>query len=580
MDETSLAAAIPARPMSRFRVEARTWLICLAMASPAAIPYATHYLMAPKGCIPTGFIAYDMPYYFANGREHFDDGKFRWTYGNPSDVTYDTARIYVQPLSLLLGAVWRATGWPPGAIFAGFGLIAAVACVRVALGLYRHLVGLSGPAHWLGMVLFLWGGGLLAVMGIAVSFWKLPPFLFSFGNKFLLDPGCVFVFDPSGGWWFLNLGRNLIFPTEALYHAVFLGAILCVLRERFRAAAALVALMGVSHPFTGIELMGVLGPWAALEVYFVGNRRVPKWFPYAILGMAGAHLGYYLGYLNEFAGHRSLSAQWTQDWGIDALHFVPAYALVGGFAAWGVRRLPMAKAAFDQPRNRLFLVWFLAVFAMANHEFAVRPPVQPIHFTRGYDWMPLFLLGLPTLVATLSALLKSPGRPARVALAALIVATFLTDNALWFAYMPINAAFKKVNADIYISKDDREVMDAMQRIGGPRGLVATQNHGINYLSSVYTPLRSWSGHIANTPNRAQRQNDLDQLFFTGRFLPEWENETLLVAIYNTPENVQYQGRWLQARHASKVLENPSYALYKVAPSRTASSSKSGGATRR
>src|SRR5262249_10806755 len=110
VDETS-RAEVPGPALGRrLGLEARTWLICLLLALPAAIPYATHYLMAPAGLIPTGFVAYDMPYYFANGREHFDSGKFHWTYGNPSDVSYETARIYVQPLSLALGTIWRWTG--------------------------------------------------------------------------------------------------------------------------------------------------------------------------------------------------------------------------------------------------------------------------------------------------------------------------------------------------------------------------------------------------------------------------------------------------------------------------------------
>ena len=276
----------------------------------------------------------------------------------------------------------------------------------------------------------------------------------------------------------------------------------------------------------------------------------------ACLVLAAGHLGYYLGFLNQFRTHRRLSAQWTLDWGIDAIHFVPAYALAGGFAAWGLRRLPMAREVLDRPRNRLFLVWFLVVFAMANHEFAVRPPVQPIHFTRGYDWIPLFLLGLPTILALLDRLLRSPRRPLRVTFAGALVALFLADNALWFAYLPIKAAFGKPTDDIYVSRDDEAVMATLNALGETRGLVAAQDHGINYLSSVYTPLRSWSGHVANTPGRVQKQHDLDLLFEKGRFLPEWEGETLLVAIYNTPENVARQRRWLDARHASKVLENP------------------------
>jgi hypothetical protein len=39
-------------------------------------------------------------------------------------------------------------------------------------------------------------------------------------------------YDPFGGFWFLNVGRNLIFTTEAFYHLIFLGGVLLVVRTQ------------------------------------------------------------------------------------------------------------------------------------------------------------------------------------------------------------------------------------------------------------------------------------------------------------------------------------------------------------
>ena len=36
-------------------------------ASPGLVPYVSHFAAPPAGRVPTGFIAYDMPYYLANG---------------------------------------------------------------------------------------------------------------------------------------------------------------------------------------------------------------------------------------------------------------------------------------------------------------------------------------------------------------------------------------------------------------------------------------------------------------------------------------------------------------------------------
>lgn len=54
-----------------------------------------------KGMVPTGFIQYDLAYYVANARQHFDEG-LRLTNGNPY-ATYGTPAIYFQPHILLLG---------------------------------------------------------------------------------------------------------------------------------------------------------------------------------------------------------------------------------------------------------------------------------------------------------------------------------------------------------------------------------------------------------------------------------------------------------------------------------------------
>lgn len=561
-------------PRMAWRREASSWLISLALMCPALIPYVCHYLGRPEGGTTTGFISYDMAYYFANGREHYDNPTFQATYGNPSDYSYDSPQIYFQPMSLTVGSIWKLTKVDPGLIWMGFGFVTALCCSRVALALYRHLFGLDSTARRLGLVIFFWGGGLLAISGVAYSLWTRPDGLFLAGSGYLLNPARVFQFDPFDGWWFLNFGRNLVFPSEALYHAIFLGAILCVLREKFLWAVVLAFATSISHPFTGIELLGILGTWSAFEVAFVGNRRVPRAFPVALLGLSAMHLGYYLVFLNKFEEHRSLSKQWTLDWGVEAYNFVPAYALVGAFAVWGFRSLPFARNFFSESRNRLFLIWFLVVFAMSNHEFAVRPPIQPIHFTRGYDWLPLFFLGAPSIIGLLNTMLRLPARPIRLAAVGLLMALFLVDNALWFAYFPIKVAHRQYTLDLYITPDQRAVMRALEGMGDSRGLVVSQDHLISYLSSVYTPLRSWMGHYANTPDRPTRQAELDRFFASGTFPQAWESRTLLIVVPNHPAVLAAHKPWVDARSGKKVMENSSFTVYRVDP--TPLATRSGG----
>src|SRR5215510_10466110 len=58
-------------------------VVPLLLSLPAWIPLvwtATRAWLA--GTVPTAFIAYDLPYYVANGRQHFEQG-FHLFYNNP-----------------------------------------------------------------------------------------------------------------------------------------------------------------------------------------------------------------------------------------------------------------------------------------------------------------------------------------------------------------------------------------------------------------------------------------------------------------------------------------------------------------
>ena len=379
----------------------RDWIACLLLITPAMVPYLTHYTRRSARGTPTGFIHYDMPVYMANAREHFDGPGFRPTYSNPCSPSYDTMPIYFQPMTLLLGTAWWVSGLEPGLIFVLFGLASALTCARVALALYREFVGFETTAHRLGLVIFFWGGGLLALSGILLALirGRRDPFAFQ----------AIFRLDPTEGLWFLNFGRNLIFPTEAFYHALSFGCLYLVVKNRFHAASVLVIFLGACHPFTGIEILSILVAWAAVEVVFMENPCVPREFLGFLVLATLILLGYYMGFLMAFPEHRRLMMQWEKDWGLQAWNFLPADILVGGLALWTVRRSRLARIFFAEPGNRLLLVWFLVAFALANHEFAVKP-VQPLHFTRGYTWTPLFLMGASTLVDWLSRRLSDPDR--------------------------------------------------------------------------------------------------------------------------------------------------------------------------
>lgn len=481
------------------------WWQAALLALPALLPLA-NACVAPllNGRVPTGFIQYDMPYYMANARQHFDQG-FHLTYGNPY-AGYDTPAIYFQPHIFLLGCLERL-GLDPGVALNLFGLAALGFATWVAILFYREVVGLETRAKRIGLVCFFWGGGILLLTG----------FLRAIAAHQLVWAR-VWKFDVASGWWMFNFGRNLVYPTEAYYHGVFLLCLLCLLWKKPAGALACSALLSLSHPFAGLSLVLVLAAYSAWEL-MLGSKAVhPAVFGGAVL-IAAAHLGYYWVFLNRFSDHRALRDQWQLAWLYQPSTYLPALFFVGVLAAIRFARLPGFGEMLRDPRNRLFIVWFLVVFGLSQHNLLIKP-FQPIHFTHGYDWMALFFLGAPLLILGIERLLALP-RPAYRTLAVGVALLFLLgDNIMWLGSFLLPTDVPKA---IALTKDQKAALVWLGHNAAPRSMVVCDDFLVSYLVSTYTPVRSWRGHVYNTPATWQRQAEVKQAFADGRILPQWEH---------------------------------------------------------
>lgn len=531
--------------MERLRREVRALLVAVLLASPAAIPYVWHYNTPIEGARPTGFLMGDMPYYMANAREHFDDGGVHLTYGNPFSPRYETERVYFQPMTLLLGTAWKLTDLDPGVIFVAFGAIAAVACTRVAMALYRHVFGLATWAQRLGMVAFLWGGGFLALAGAIRQCW--------------VSGSPLLHFDPGQGFWFLNLGRNLVFPTEAFYHALFLGVVLLLLRRQFVAALGLAAVLSWSHPFTGIELLLIVSAWAALERWYLESPALPRWVPIAACGLVAMHLGYYLGVLTRNAEHRALMEQWTLAWTLPRTSALLGLALVGVPTLWRLRRWRLAQDFLGNPDRRLFAVWFVVAFALVKHEVFLTP-VQPLHFDRGYPWTALFCLGGgAALVSGFDRLLRFRVRAVGWAAAMGVLAIVVLDNAAWIGRNPLRHPDGE-KVDMHVTREQDEVLAALNDPAHRSATLLTTDGRLAYYATVYTPLRSWISHPYNTPRFDRRLKELGGLVFEGKVLDHWRSRPVVVVMQT--ENDALLSPAVKAELGLRpILQNGRYRVY-------------------
>ncbi len=486
------------------------------MITPVVALYAAHYrnsLQMP-GWIATGFTQWDMPVYVANAREYLDRPEWRLGYSNPCSWNPHSPRIYFQPLTLLLAGLLGLTGGHPGVVFMLLGLAAGVVCWRVAIALYEELYGLRRPqARW-ALPCFLWGGGLFVIVDLVTG------------------AGLSFRHDPSDGWWFLNLGRNLVYPTEAFYHILALGCVLLLIRRRWTLAILTLFLLSLSHPLTGAQFCLIVLGWTVLERYCFQNAAVPVGSVLGAVACLAFHVGYYLAFLPRFPEHASVMAQMQAPYLLHADALLLGYGLVALLVLWQIRRFNLARQVLASPTQRLLAVWLIVSFALANNEMFIKP-IQPLHFTRGYIWTPLFLLGAPVLMRIFKSLRSLKFRPLYFGLSLVVVAVMVADNAAWFW---VNC---RQPTGVYLQADTLQMLNYLRRLPQPQNqiILFTNTSELAYLAQAYTGIRTWYSHYLNTPFAHERYREITN-FFNGGKLPANlpRGSTILVEVGNANRN--------------------------------------------
>lgn len=527
------------------------WLASLALLSPLLLLYLVHFTLQPAWLWPSGFLHYEHAALMAEAREYFDRG-FSPLRALPFSDSRSSPQLYFEPLALLLGAVAHHTGLGPGAINAAAGLILGLLCLRVVLAFYGALVGFATPGRRLGLLLFVWGGGLFALFGLAALPWN--------GD----DAGQLLRFEPGGGWRGLNLGRSLLSPEQAFLHAVFLSSLLCLVYRRFVPAALLCLLLAASDAAGGLQLLLIVSAWAVLERGFLGDRRLPSWFLVAIGGLLLGHLGYYYAVLPLASWEHRWTAADAPAETLALFGLVAGYGLVGAMAAVRLRNRIHAAPVLGRAAGRLLLVWLLVSFALANHEFLMAPR-EPLRFTRGLLWMPLFLIAAPVLAGLIDRLWTARGRwrrPAQLALA-LLVALFLLDNAAFLA-REVRTLTSGAPRPESLTRIERQVLAALDDPRFAGYLVATPEAPLGYLATVYTPLDSWYSHRAETPAAALRRQRLETFAGEGQMPSEWLWEDVVVVLKATPIEA---GRLPWLRYGMTVEDAPGRYVFVVSPGR-------------
>ena len=517
------------------------WWVPVLLALPALIPLINSLVVARlNGLVATGFIQVDQPSYLASARNYFDQG-FHLLYGNPY-AGYDTPRIYFQPQFFLLGCL-QQLGLDPGITWTIGSALGGLFAAFVAVRFYCEAVGWQGLVRKLGLLCFFWGGGILTLVGLVYA---------AIVGRF--NAFTILHFDLGRGWWMLNFGRNLVYaPTEAYYHGVFLLCMLLLLRRHFGAAIAVAALLSASHPYTGVEGSLIVMVYLAME-RMLGDTSVKPFHIALSAALFLTHIGYYMFFLSRSAAHRVLESQIKAKgagWTYPPSTFLPALAIVGVLTLVTFWQQQGFQGVVRDPRRRLFLVWFVVVFGLTQHNLIMKP-IQPIHFAHGYDWMALFFLGAPTLWILLERLRNLDASWLRVLAISALIVLFLSDNIFWFATFLRPNTSEAVN----ITREQKEVLDWLGHRAVPPDMVVTADEMIGYLVSTYTRVRSWAGYGTGTPNFAERTRESQQAFREEVILPAWETMHVFY-VQRLPEDA----RWTPPADAREVFRDRRYSIW-------------------
>ena len=466
-------------------------LLVLALIPFWAVPIA-HLCSNPQTA--TGFFHYELPYYVANGRAAFERGN-GVLYPNPYDASAQSPAIYAHWLPWTLGLLTSTFSSYPGDVIIALTLFASLLFAWSTRELVLHRIGPNNKAT-LAFLLAMWGGGLLTAIGSVRGIFQTDTWIQT-----------VLQFDPGNGMWFLNWGRNALFPTEAIYHSIVGLCWLSEIRQRHRAANGLLLLLGTTHPWSGIELLLTINAWRFFELIYFQDRRAINQVSISAV-MLAVFLGYYKVWLPAFAEHAQLQNVWELNWSVPWSTALLAYALVLAPATLFVTR-KWRSVGLNRTERFLLCALFIAA-GLAFHDRLIKP-VQPIHFTRGYVWMPLFLLSLPALMDSIQGSFRASRKHVCVML--LLTGVFISDN-LVFAIVHCHRQSTLVDG-FHLDTDERALFTALHQSAATTGRIAiTESETLNYLLPAYANVRPWLGHKFNTPEFPERKTVWEHCFLS------------------------------------------------------------------
>lgn len=489
-------------------------MLLIAIGAPLLLFAATESvrLGLEPGEVFTGFERWDMLYYAANAREVFENGNGLF-YALPLSSSPDSPRVYTHLELVLMGWTWHFTPLSMPAVWQITGLVSGVA---MFLALFP-LVGCFFPREqlrWAYPVLALAGGGTALT---ALWTWLGPGELDLPQLERLRAFGLLpLVEDGTGGWlahfsalragavgpaWLPNVYQNALFTTQAFYHALAFATFAAAVRGRRGWALLGVFLTWWSHPFTGLEVAGIVGSWAALETALLRQRRMAG-FAAGVAGISAVFVAYNLIVIPRLSPeHAYVIEAWRGDF---LFRFRDAFAMWGLFLLGPLSLLhPRLRALrLGDPADRFLVAWMAFVGLLLLHDRLLPesiPSFQPLHYAHGYFFLPIAILTLRA-----AERLTRAWPPRRKLAAGLAVLPLLLVDNVFFTVEAANSALRPV-----ITADEEKIVEALAAAPGRDLVVVPASRMV--LQQFLPVVTSHTPYLVNplqTPFHAEKKRAL------------------------------------------------------------------------
>lgn len=484
-------------------------LLAVFCALTFAFAIVSYAFFHTADCVYAGFVQVDQPVYYACAREYFENGNGIIA-ANPYSNLLTSTRIYSHLYFILAGWMWRLTGLSFGAIDGIVRMIGAPLMLVFAGQIVRIYVGRGRTVAPL-IALALLGGGLawfyalMAFVAGLISEWNGPggPDLFKPSGLVHLYISNFSATEYGYGGWHLSVFRNVFYSTEVFYHVLCFACLMSFLRTRYALGCVFLFLTAWAHPFTGALLCAIVTAWLVIE-WFYQRERVRAALA-AVLAIDALFLSYYNVFLRFNEEHRSVIDQLQSYSATLSLNkLLPAYGLILPLALMGIMPT-FAQRAWRHSKFRFLYTWLLVV-AFLNFHDKLLPfvrPMQPLHFSHGYLYLPMAILAIRVLQDQYARRAKN------LLWGSLMLLVFhLPDNVIWSV-----ETISTLPSECPVFMPSRHVstiLEGLETVAEPQVILVdlrSENLSVvKNLTPVFTKHLVIQGHGFNTPFNIAQQN--------------------------------------------------------------------------